>query len=159
MDSVVTQQFQTGQTVFVPSDEQGYEAMSIVESKGFGANAQIKAAPLGSGSSSVRTLDAQEKAGIVDSDPLALSGAPDMVKLTKLSAPALLHNLRVRYSRDEIYTRVGAILISVNPFKQLTIYTPEKMREAKASAMPWPPPCSPRASILRTKSSLLSLLT
>ena len=90
MDSVVTQQFQTGQTVFVPSDEQGYEAMSIVESKGFGANAQIKAAPLGSGSSSARTLDAQEKAGIVDSDPLALSGAPDMVKLTKLSAPALL---------------------------------------------------------------------
>ena len=78
---------------------------------------------------------------------------------SKLSAPALLHNLRVRYSRDEIYTRVGAILISVNPFKQLTIHTPEKMREAKASAMPWPPPCSPRASILRTKSSLLSLLS
>ena len=57
----------------------------------------------------------------------------EIVKLTKLSAPALLHNLRVRYARDEIYTRVGAILISVNPFKQLTIYTPERMREAKVS--------------------------
>ena len=103
MDSSrVTQQFETGQTVFVPSDNEGYEAMTIVESKGFGANAQIRAKPLEAGSSSsARMLEREEKEGIVDSDPLSLGGAPDMVKLTKLSAPAFFTTSA--FAGDEIY--------------------------------------------------------
>jgi myosin-5 len=37
----------------------------------------------------------------------------------------------VRYARDDIYTRAGSILISVNPFKRLSIYTPERMAQCK----------------------------
>ena len=48
-----------------------------------------------------------------------------------MSEASLLHNLRVRYARDDIYTRAGTILISVNPFKTLTIYGPERMAQAK----------------------------
>ena len=48
--------------------------MTIVESKGFGANAQIRASPLGASSSAVRALEKEDIAGIVDSDPLALGG-------------------------------------------------------------------------------------
>merc|ERR1719482_2227185 len=76
-------------------------------------------------------LEPDEIAGISEADPLSLEGAPDVVKVAKLSEASLLHNLRVRYSRDDIYTRAGSILISVNPFKPLSIYGPERMREAK----------------------------
>ena len=48
-----------------------------------------------------------------------------MVKLNNLNEPALLYNLKLRYDRDEIYTYVATILVSVNPFKMLPVYTPE----------------------------------
>ena len=123
------QQHVVGATVFIPSEQAGFEGLVVEESKGFGANIQIRARPLTGGPS--RALTSEEAQAIVDVDELALAGTPDVVKLLKLSEAALLHNLRVRYSRDEIYTRAGAILISVNPFKQLSIYTEDKMRQAK----------------------------
>merc|ERR1719409_1316599 len=36
----------------------------------------------------------------------------------------ILHALRQRFLNDEIYTSVGSILVSVNPFKPLPLYTP-----------------------------------
>lgn len=33
--------------------------------------------------------------------------------------------LQSRYSRDQIYTYVGDILIAVNPFHKMEIYTPQ----------------------------------
>ena len=130
------QQWVAGQTIFVPSAEEGFSCLTIGESRGFGANISIKATPISGGGA--RALNADELENVVDADHLALGGAPDVVKLLKLSEAALLHNLRVRYARDEMYTRAGSILISVNPFKPLSIYTPEKMRQAKACA--WRPP-------------------
>lgn len=44
-------------------------------------------------------------------------GVDDILKLREFSAMSLIHTLRVRYSRDEIYTFVGTILISINPYK------------------------------------------
>ena len=67
-----------------------------------------------------------------------------MVKFSNLTEAALLHNLRTRYSRDQIYSAAGAILLSVNPFKQIPgIYTDEVTRrcqEADAKALPDLPP-------------------
>ena len=123
------QQIHTGATIFVPSEEEGYAGFVVEQSKGFGANIQVVGRPLTGGPS--RALTAEEAQAIVDVDELALAGTPDVVRLLKLSEAGLLHNLRVRYSRDEIYTRAGAILISVNPFKQLSIYTQDKMRQTK----------------------------
>ena len=123
------QQHAIGATIFIPSDEAGFEGYIVEDSKGFGANIQIRARPINGGAS--RALTSEEGQAIVDVDELALAGTADVVKLHKLSEAALLHNLRVRYSRDEIYTRAGAILISVNPFKQLSIYTEDKMRQTK----------------------------
>ena len=37
---------------------------------------------------------------------------------------SILHNLRIRYKEDLIYTNISSILISVNPFKLLPLYTP-----------------------------------
>ena len=49
----------------------------------------------------------------------------NMVKLNELNEPTILHSLRARYRRDDIYTYVGTILIAVNPFKLLPLYTPQ----------------------------------
>ena len=140
------QRYDVGATIFVPSADEGYAGYIIQESKGFGANMKIKASPLHGGPA--RELTAEEAVSIVDVDHLALQGTPDVVKLLKLSEAALLHNLRVRYARDEIYTRAGAILISVNPFKQLNIYTPERMRQAKVKLRPMCPPFPTRLPLL-----------
>ncbi len=47
--------------------------------------------------------------------------------LSNLSENALLHNLRIRFAKDEIYTFVSSILIAVNPFRQLPIYGVETL--------------------------------
>eukprot|EP00981_Chlorochromonas_danica_P001892 scaffold390_cov167-Ochromonas_danica.AAC.4 len=44
-------------------------------------------------------------------------GVDDILKLRDFSEMSLVHTLRVRYSRDDIYTNVGPILISLNPYK------------------------------------------
>ncbi|TMW66528.1 hypothetical protein Poli38472_004293 [Pythium oligandrum] len=50
----------------------------------------------------------------------------DLVTLPHLHEASILHSLRVRYARDAIYTRIGEILISINPFKGLpALYTHE----------------------------------
>lgn len=41
-----------------------------------------------------------------------------------LLAGAIVHQLRNRYARNHIYTAIGSILVSINPYKQLDIYTP-----------------------------------
>ena len=50
----------------------------------------------------------------------------------------LLHCLKQRYENDKIYTWVGAshsVLISVNPFKQLPIYTLSVMEEHRQKSL------------------------
>ena len=41
--------------------------------------------------------------------------------------PNLLHNLSVRYGKDEIYTYIAYILIAINPYKQLPVYSEDLM--------------------------------
>ncbi|KAG9491550.1 hypothetical protein GDO78_000195 [Eleutherodactylus coqui] len=56
-------------------------------------------------------------------------GVGDMILLHTLSEDSLLENLKERFQHDEIYTYIGNVVISVNPYKQLSIYTPEKVEE------------------------------
>ena len=60
-------------------------------------------------------------------------GVADNTELRQLNEATLLHNIRVRYAKDEggCYTVTGHILIAVNPFKQLGIYD-----EKQVSAIP-----------------------
>lgn len=52
----------------------------------------------------------------------------DMVKMEDVNEATILHNLRLRFHEDEIYTNIGSILVSINPFKWLDgIYTHEKV--------------------------------
>ena len=123
--------FAAGSLVFVPDAEQAYAPMKVVSCRGFGAQASLTVAPPGASASGTPVPPADVGA-VVEADPLAMEGAADMVKFAQLTEAALLHNLRVRYARDDIYSCAGSILISVNPFKTLPIYTRELMGRCKA---------------------------
>jgi myosin heavy subunit len=45
------------------------------------------------------------------------------VLLEQPTNPLILHNLRSRFVADKIYTRIGSIIIAINPFKPLPLYT------------------------------------
>ncbi|XP_047722931.1 unconventional myosin-Ia isoform X1 [Prionailurus viverrinus] len=52
-------------------------------------------------------------------------GVGDLVLLEPLEEEPLLKNLQLRYENKEIYTYIGNVLISMNPYQQLPIYGPE----------------------------------
>ena len=63
-----------------------------------------------------------------DSSPHAAGSADDLIGLTHLHEPAILHALRLRYEQDVIYTSTGPILIAINPFKPMgRVYGPHVM--------------------------------
>lgn len=63
------------------------------------------------------------------SKPEIVGGVDDLIGLTHLHEPAILHALRLRYDSDIIYTNTGPILIAVNPFKKMEIYSPGIMEK------------------------------
>ena len=50
----------------------------------------------------------------------------DLAGLTNLNEDTLLHEIKVRYEANNIYTYVSDILIAVNPFKDLGLYGAER---------------------------------
>ena len=61
---------------------------------------------------------------------LPVGGVDDLIGLTHLHEPAILHALRLRYDSDIIYTSTGPILIAVNPFKPMPeLYKSQTMEE------------------------------
>ncbi|NXV00920.1 MYO1A protein, partial [Cettia cetti] len=53
----------------------------------------------------------------------------DLVLLDPLTEESLVQTLQERFRRHEIYTYIGSVVISVNPYRSLPIYTPEKVEE------------------------------
>ncbi|XP_023806696.1 unconventional myosin-Ib isoform X8 [Oryzias latipes] len=65
------------------------------------------------------------KASLLDN----MIGVGDMVLLEPLSEDSFLENLKKRFDHNEIYTYIGSVVISMNPYRSLPIYTPEKVEE------------------------------
>ncbi|NXA94148.1 MYO1A protein, partial [Melanocharis versteri] len=53
----------------------------------------------------------------------------DLVLLDPLTGESLVQTLQERFRRHDIYTYIGNVVISVNPYQSLPIYTPEKVEE------------------------------
>ncbi|KAL7403896.1 hypothetical protein ABVT39_006572 [Epinephelus coioides] len=49
-------------------------------------------------------------------------GMEDMTQLPELNETTVLMNLKKRYDQELIYTYIGSILVSVNPYKLLNVY-------------------------------------
>ncbi|KAM9715378.1 unconventional myosin-XVB [Menidia menidia] len=56
----------------------------------------------------------------------------DLSQLEEVSESSVLLNLKKRFQRDCIYTYIGNMLLSVNPFKPLNIYTEEFRQKYEA---------------------------
>ncbi|XP_069762513.1 unconventional myosin-Ib-like isoform X2 [Narcine bancroftii] len=56
-------------------------------------------------------------------------GVDDMVLLEPLTDESLLTNLKERFNKNEIYTYIGNVVISINPYKMLPIYGQTKINE------------------------------
>jgi len=126
---MAAQRFAPGALVFVPDEQDAYALRKVVTCAGVGAAEVVEVQSTGGGAkASFSGADLQQ---VVDADPLALAGAEDMVKFSALTEAALLYNLRVRYAQDKIYSSAGSILVSVNPFKALGIYTQQEMQRCK----------------------------
>lgn len=68
------------------------------------------------------------------------SGVDDMVLLSKITEEAIVDNLKKRYMDDFIFTYIGPVLISVNPFKQLPYFTEKEIEMYQGAAQYENPP-------------------
>ena len=66
--------------------------------------------------------------------------APDNTMLIHLSEATLLENVRLRFKNKEIYTLTGTILLAMNPFEKLPIYSEAIMGPYKGKAPGKEPP-------------------
>nr|CAB3264150.1 unconventional myosin-X [Phallusia mammillata] len=72
---------------------------------------------------------------------LLLEGVPDMAKMTELNQASILCNLNTRYQNNDIYTYIGSILISVNPYKRLhDLYSDQVLTKYKNKDLGDEPP-------------------
>ncbi|KAI0877242.1 P-loop containing nucleoside triphosphate hydrolase protein [Hypoxylon argillaceum] len=58
-------------------------------------------------------------------------GVSDLTLLSKVSNESINENLKKRFEGREIYTYIGHVLVSVNPFRDLGIYTDEVLESYK----------------------------
>nr|XP_006117956.1 unconventional myosin-Ib isoform X4 [Pelodiscus sinensis] len=56
-------------------------------------------------------------------------GVGDMVLLEPLNEDSFINNLKKRFDHSEIYTYIGSVVVSINPYRALPIYSPEKVEE------------------------------
>uniref|UniRef100_A0A8D3BH60 Osteoclast-stimulating factor 1 n=1 Tax=Scophthalmus maximus TaxID=52904 RepID=A0A8D3BH60_SCOMX len=68
------------------------------------------------------------------------SGVDDMVLLSKITEDAIVENLKKRYMDDYIFTYIGPVLISVNPFKQMPYFTDREVELYQGAAQYENPP-------------------
>ncbi|URE22813.1 MYSc [Musa troglodytarum] len=59
---------------------------------------------------------------ILPANPHILDGVDNLIQLSYLNEPAVLHNIKYRYANDFIYTKAGPVLVAVNPFKEVPLY-------------------------------------
>ncbi|KAF9937697.1 Myosin type-2 heavy chain 1 [Mortierella antarctica] len=75
-------------------------------------------------SSTLTKIEAENNANLPPMrNPPLLEGTEDLTNLSYLNEPAVLSNIKTRYSHCNIYTYSGIVLIAANPFARVNLYT------------------------------------
>ncbi|XP_068633195.1 unconventional myosin ID [Battus philenor] len=67
-------------------------------------------------------------------------GVSDFVLLDNLTTDKFIENLHLRFQHNKIYTYIGEVLVSVNPYKTLDIYNAQHMAQYRGREMFEVPP-------------------
>lgn len=62
-------------------------------------------------------------------------GKSDFVLLEDISMEAFMDNLIMRYKKGKIYTYIGEVVVSVNPYRPMSIYERQYIQEYKGREM------------------------
>uniref|UniRef100_H0WMC0 Myosin heavy chain 3 n=1 Tax=Otolemur garnettii TaxID=30611 RepID=H0WMC0_OTOGA len=99
----------------------------VVDSKEEYAKGKIKSSQ--DGKVAVETEDSRtlvvKPEDVYAMNPPKFDRIEDMAMLTHLNEPAVLYNLKDRYTSWMIYTYSGLFCVTVNPYKWLPVYNPE----------------------------------
>lgn len=122
-----------GKKVWVPDNEHGFRLGEIVD--------------LGSDTISVEVDGAKGKVVTAPYDRVFPSEKDntrdfeDNCSLMFLNEATLLHNLKIRYQKDKIYTYVANILLAVNPYHEIKeLYSKERIKEYHGKSLGVLPP-------------------
>eukprot|EP00004_Rigifila_ramosa_P000655 TRINITY_DN1068_c0_g1_i1.p1 TRINITY_DN1068_c0_g1~~TRINITY_DN1068_c0_g1_i1.p1 ORF type:complete len:1087 (-),score=316.36 TRINITY_DN1068_c0_g1_i1:32-3268(-) len=63
------------------------------------------------------------------------AGVPDFVLLSEVSEEAFMKNLADRYNNDDIYTYIGDVVVAMNPYKKINMYTEKDVQDYKGRYM------------------------
>ncbi|XP_038618715.1 unconventional myosin-XV [Tachyglossus aculeatus] len=84
---------------------------------------------------SIRNLPSMRHREQLDED-----GVEDMTQLDDLQESSVLYNVKTRFDREIIYTYIGSILVSVNPYQMFNIYGMDQVLQYKGRALGENPP-------------------
>jgi myosin-5 len=117
--------------VWVPHATEGFQTGVVVEEQQGGGASKGGAAQ----QSFLVRADEDDKEEVLAADsiwlrnPAILEGVDDLTKLSYMHEAAILHNLHVRYMISQIYTYTGPILIAVNPYQRLPLYSKQMISQ------------------------------
>ena len=84
-------------------------------------------------SKNIKLRNVQGQSSVIEGANVA-----DLTSLTYLHEPAILFSLKERYAQNTIYTYTGPILLAVNPFKAVDLYTDKLLKACLLYTSPSP---------------------
>ncbi|CEG42859.1 myosin-like protein [Plasmopara halstedii] len=77
----------------------------------------------------VQALEEERVDGVMLANSSDMDVVEDLIQLPHLHEPGICHTLNERFKINEIYTLTGEILLAINPFQNLGIYTDKITRK------------------------------
>lgn len=131
-DAVAQAAFNEKRWVWVEDPEEAYIAGDILREIDGGQSFEVA---LSNGP--VRVVRANE---IHKMNPPKFDRVEDVAELSFLNEPSVVHNFKMRYLHNDIYTYSGLFLVAINPYKRLPIYTEDVIKMYKGRKRGEAPP-------------------